>query len=404
VNGASKIDTLEVVLTAGCNLRCTYCYQNDKKSRRMEWETLRGALDLLLASRPRKLAVIFLGGEPLLELALIRRAVEHVRAVKRRGKRVSYQLITNGTLLDDEALDFLVENGFDLQVSFDGVREAQALRGAKTFELLDGLLDRLREKRPGYFRERLSVALTLSARAVPHFANSVAYFLRKGIPELLIGPVTTHEPEWRPERITELKEQFERVLASAKRHYRRTGEVPIALFRREGPVDLHAPRRDQMCGAPSGTTLAVDVDGQVHGCAVFTESYQSFPSPFLREKVAALRLGDFRSPEFEDRVRAFPEAARETGIFHGKSRKYSSYGRCGECRFLESCTICPASIGKIPENTDPDRVPDFGCAFNLVALSCRERFPRQPNPVELLTGAVRAYGPLGDLQRRLLGT
>jgi len=315
---------------------------------------------------------------------------------------VSYQVVTNGTLLDDEALDFLVANGFDLQLSFDGVPAAQALRGEKTFELLDRLLDRMRDERPDYFRERLSIAMTLSARALPFFADSVDYFLGKGISEMLIGPVATHEPEWQAERIAELEAQFERVLASAKRHYRRTGEVPLTLFRRQGPADVHSPRRDEMCGAPSGTTMAIDVDGQVHGCVVFSESYQSFPSPFLRERVEALRLGDFRSPEFPELVAAFPQRARATGIFHDKSRKYSSHGRCGDCRFLASCTICPASIGKIPGNRDPDRVPDFGCAFNLVALACREKFPRQPNPVELLTGAVRARGPLGELQRRLL--
>jgi uncharacterized protein len=370
----------------------------------MTWETLRGALELLVSSRRQELTVIFLGGEPLLELPLIRRAVEHLREALPAGKKVSYQLITNGTLLDEEALGLLVANDFDLQLSFDGVREAQALRGEKTFEVLDSLLDRLRDGSPEYFRGHLSIALTLSARALPYLADSVDYFLAKGVPELLIGPVTTHEPEWKLERIAELEEQFERVLDSAKTHYLRTGEVPVALFRKEGADDIHAPRRDQMCGAPTGTTMAIDVDGQVHGCAVFTESYQSFPSPFLRERVEALRLGDFRAPEFADRVQAFPEIARATGIFHEKSRKYSSYGRCGECRRLAECSICPASIGKIPGNIDPHRVPDFGCAFNLVALACRDRFPRQPNPVELLTGEVRAYGPLGELQRRLLGS
>jgi hypothetical protein len=64
-------------------------------------------------------------------------------------------------------------------------------------------------------------------------------------------------------------------------------------------------------------------------------------------------------------------------IVNGKENKYSSYGTCAECRFLSSCSVCPTSIARIPGNRDPDRVPDFPCAFNLVALEARERFLRR---------------------------
>lgn len=397
------IDTLEVILTAGCNLRCQYCYQNEKKARRMEWETLSAALDLLLASRRRRLTLIFLGGEPLLEFPLVRRAVDHVRANRRPGRRVRYYLITNGTLLGDEETRFLVRNRFDLQLSFDGVPQAQALRGGRTFEVLDRLLDRLREEHPSYFRDHLKIAMTLTAATVPHLADSIAYFLRKGVAEVELTPVATHDPLWRRERIEELDHQFSRVFALSLRHYRRTGEVPFVLFRRgSGEAGFHAPEGSAMCGAPSGRTLAVDVDGQVQGCAVFVESYQSFPSPFLSQRVAAMRMGDLRAADFPERLRGYPEAARETGIFHGKENKRSSYGRCAECRFLATCAICPASIGHIPGNSDPDLIPDFPCAYNLVALAYRERFPVLPDPLEVLTGAVRAYGPSGRAQRSLL--
>src|SRR5262245_61579651 len=99
------ISTLEVVLTASCNLRCSYCYQNAKQARRMEWDTLRHALDLALKSQRPDLHIVFLGGEPLLELPLVRRALEHVEARLPKDKRIKYTLSTNGLLLDDEAID-----------------------------------------------------------------------------------------------------------------------------------------------------------------------------------------------------------------------------------------------------------------------------------------------------------
>jgi hypothetical protein len=125
----------------------------------------------------------------------------------------------------------------------------------------------------------------------------------------------------------------------------------------------------------------VDVDGQVHGCVTFAGSFQSFPSTFLKSRIDSLSLGDVRDPGLADRYEAFPEAVRRAAIFHAKHDKYSSYGRCGECLYLESCSVCPMSIGHIPGNEDPDRVPDFSCAFNLVSLRYREIFARRRSSV-----------------------
>ena len=143
-----------------------------------------------------------------------------------------------------------------------------------------------------------------------------------------------------------------------------------------------------MCGVGRGETPAVDVDGQVHGCLMFVDSYQRFPTAFLRTRLQAMRMGDLRDPRFAERLAAYPAAARAAGIFHDKQDKYSSYGRCGECRFLSDCGVCPVSIGHEPGTTDPNRVPDFQCAYNLVSLKYRERFPFQPDAVEQLTGGA----------------
>ena len=140
----AEITQLDVILTAGCNLRCSYCYQNDKKARRMKWDTLRASADLVLASQRPQVGLLFVGGEPLLEFPLIQRAVEYIEERRTASQRIQYQVITNGTLLVDDHLDFFADHGFEVQLSFDGVEPAQQLRGRGTFATLDALLDRLR--------------------------------------------------------------------------------------------------------------------------------------------------------------------------------------------------------------------------------------------------------------------
>jgi sulfatase maturation enzyme AslB (radical SAM superfamily) len=382
-----RVHLLELVLTASCNLRCSYCYQNAKQGRRMTWETLQTALDIVLCSDPPEVTILFYGGEPLLELPLIRRAVEHVEATGTPGKRVQYVMSTNGMLLDEETASFLAEHRFETQLSFDGVPAAQAARGAGTHARLDALLDRLRLDHPVFYRNDFRTSITLHSGNVHHFADSIAYFFDKRVARIDFGPLFTHDAGWTDAHRVELDRQLARIFERSVRHYEDTGEVPFGAFRKTTePEARHGPRGRAMCGVGGGEALAVDVDGQVTGCVTFADSYQRLPSDLLKSRLDTMRLGDVRDPALPRRLALYPEAARAAGIFNGKHRKHSSYGRCGECAYLDECAVCPTSIGHIPGNTDPDRVPDNLCAYNLVSLAYKARFPRQPDPIEVLSG------------------
>jgi hypothetical protein len=75
-------------------------------------------------------------------------------------------------------------------------------------------------------------------------------------------------------------------------------------------------------------------------------------------------------------------------------RRHSSYRRCADCEYLGRCRICPLANAHETSRGDPDRVPDFLCAFNQVSLAHRDRFPCQPSDHDLLSGMV----PLPSLE------
>jgi sulfatase maturation enzyme AslB (radical SAM superfamily) len=392
-----RVGSMDVVLTAGCNLRCTYCYENSKQDRRMDWSTLKGSIDLLLRSRRDSVNLTFYGGEPLLQFDLLVRAVEYIRSRRLRRPAVRYSMITNGTLLRGEVADFVAAHRIRTQISFDGVREAQDLRGRGTFRRLDGVLSSLRRRHPLFFREDVSVSVTVLGSTLRHLAASIAYFLRKGVQEITISPLVTHDPSWKAASKDELDAQFAAIFRMSARHLERRGEVPIVLFRRNEPDSVHRPLDRAMCGVGRGEALTVDVDGEVSACVMFARSYQTFSSDFLKDRFRRMELGPLRGPELAARLSRLPERTREAGIFHSKQNKRSSYARCGECRFLETCTVCPVSIGNMPGNTDPDRVPDHQCAFNLVTRAWRERFPVQATPLDQMLGRA----PLPRMMRQL---
>ena len=162
--------------------------------------------------------------------------------------------------------------------------------------------------------------------------------------------------------------------------------MPLTVFREvRGRASISSEPR-AMCGVGRGEQLAVDVDGQVHGCLTFVESDQPFPTAFLRSRVEALRLGDLRGADLAENLRAYPAAVERAGIFSNHQRRYSSgtltarsavtwrIARSARCR-----SACTAGA-----DGDPDRIPDFHCAYNLVSLKYRARFPSQPSAAEIL--------------------
>jgi radical SAM protein with 4Fe4S-binding SPASM domain len=377
---AASVQSLDVVLTTACNLNCAYCFQNLRAERSMSWNVLRSALDLLLDSDQPEPEIIFYGGEPLLELPLITRAIEYLEG--ENGGKVAVSVFTNGTLLDSGTMRLLARRGVDTQISFDGVEAAQQLRAPGTFSRIDRTLWRLRDEHPDFLRDHCSAAITLSSRNLEYLADSFAHLADRGVGEIVVSALITHDEGWRPESLDVLAAQLERILELSIEHFESTGEIPFAPFKQAKPINSPVEAPPGMCSASGIANLAVDVDGQVYGCVLFAESYQSFPDGMLRKCLQPMRLGDLRAPNFGKRLETYPATAAAARIFTGKEEKRSSYRECRGCRFINLCSVCPISIGHIRGNTDPHRVPDLQCALNLAVLSARELFLRETRVAE----------------------
>jgi sulfatase maturation enzyme AslB (radical SAM superfamily) len=381
-----KPSRLTLILTTRCNMNCSYCYQNVRVPRSMEWSVAEAAVDLALSASGNRRELTFYGGEPLLEFDLMRRVVDYVETARRPDERVGYWIVTNGTLVTDKVSDFLAAHEFKILLSFDGVHAAQDFRGQGSFETVDRALDSLRERHPDYTRRAVEISVTVSPLAVRLLADSVSYFLGKGVQEIDLTPVMTPYPGWDEECLRELEAQFERVLRRSLEHLERTGEAPLLLYAGKGHLSGPQVTSRAMCEIVDDNSWAVDVDGRVSGCTLFAASIQEFGSPLLRQCQSVLALGHVADQDLLAKCASFPDAVARLPIFSEKEKKYSSYRRCADCRFFAACVTCPASIGFAEGNTDPHRVPDYYCAFNYTALASRDGFPVQPTNLEVVRG------------------
>jgi uncharacterized protein len=108
---------LALSVTADCNLRCSYCYAcGGEEKTMMSWPIAKRAIDVMAECFPA-FKVQFTGGEPLLNLDLIERAVNYLDDL---GLSSPCQIQTNATLVTADVAGRLKGLKLGIGVSLDG--------------------------------------------------------------------------------------------------------------------------------------------------------------------------------------------------------------------------------------------------------------------------------------------
>ncbi len=115
-------------LTDRCNLRCTYCYLPHVKNT-MDLETGKQVIDAVFRSADiykfSSVLLKYAGGEPLLSLSLLQKIHQYAEEnALKSGTALESVLLSNGTLLTEEAVNFLKAHQIRLMISLDGLNTA----------------------------------------------------------------------------------------------------------------------------------------------------------------------------------------------------------------------------------------------------------------------------------------
>lgn len=157
-------------VTEGCNLKCKYCvyfseaylhYQRQYQDK-MDFSIAKKAIDYYIegykkvkkGSPYKRGAITFYGGEPLLNFKLIKEIINYLKSIGEDNSFI-YSITTNGTLLTNEIIDFLVTNDFVISVSLDGPEEIhdnnrKYIDGRGSFSTVIKNILQLRERYPNY--------------------------------------------------------------------------------------------------------------------------------------------------------------------------------------------------------------------------------------------------------------
>ena len=261
-----------------CNLRCRYCFADEGAyhavREMMSFETAKAAIDFLLKeSGDRKvLEVDFFGGEPLMNLDVVKQTVYYAKEEgKKRGKRFLFTTTTNALLLDDETIRFFNDEMENVVLSLDGRKEVhdavrKTVNGKGSFDAVIGQIKkfvRARGDRHYYVRG------TFTAKNLD-FSKDVLFLADSGFDSLSVEPVVTDIPDLKitKEHIPQIEREYE---ALCDEYIKREEEGKGFLFFHFN-VDLEGgpgpSKRVSACGA-GNEYFSVVPGGDIYPCHQF---------------------------------------------------------------------------------------------------------------------------------------
>jgi uncharacterized protein len=192
------------VVTLRCEHSCGYCQVSRRAVARTEYdmspETALAAVDAAFRSPSPQLKFEFQGGEPLLNMEIVRLVTETAQRRNRtEGRQLAFVIASNLALLDDEVLDFADEYDVYFSTSLDGPRELHNRNrprpGRDSWErALEGI-ERIRQ-RLGH--HRVSALMTTTAASLGRVRDVIDCYLEHGFRDVFLRPISPYGFALRP--------------------------------------------------------------------------------------------------------------------------------------------------------------------------------------------------------------
>lgn len=262
-----------------CNLRCKYCFASTgdfgEGRKLLDVETGKKAIDFLLEhSKGRhNLELDFFGGEPLMNTPVIKEVVKYARSKEKEyNKKFRFTTTTNGVLLDDETIDYLNDEMYNIVLSIDGRKEVNdrmrpAVNGKGSYDVIMPRFKKFVQKRGDgqYYVRGTYTKYNLD------FAEDVKHFYEEGFDQISVEPVVT-DPKMAyaltEEDLPRINEEYERLadyIIEKKRNGEQINFFHFMLDLDQGPCAI---KRLRGCGC-GNEYVAVTPDGDIYPCHQF---------------------------------------------------------------------------------------------------------------------------------------
>jgi uncharacterized protein len=256
------ITKLELILTEGCNLACSYCFEKNMLGyKRMPISIAEQAVDLLFdySGKQTDVNITLFGGEPMLNF----KAIEHIlpyaeQKAATRGNRIRFNMTSNGTLIDAQKAEYLARHRVYVLLSIDGMaptndRYRVDKKGRGTFERVAAGLRHLQQT-----QKWIGVKITVMPSNVPNLFRDVLELRKMGVNQFLIGHATG--VYWADEDMKHYAEELRQLL----RWYRREKDDSLRI----DEFDERADAGHSFFGCQAGrNSISVSINGEISPCS-----------------------------------------------------------------------------------------------------------------------------------------
>jgi uncharacterized protein len=178
-------------ITEQCNFRCQYCkfggtyhYARKHSKNKMTQETALRSIDFFLkrSTNTEVLKIGFYGGEPLTNFDLIKTTVNYIK--EKTDKKISFSLTINGSLLDEEKINFFVTNDISLLISLDGPkiihdRYRRTINNEPTFNNILKNIELIKYINNDYYMNKVGFSVVISP---PYSLDEIVdFFIKESI-------------------------------------------------------------------------------------------------------------------------------------------------------------------------------------------------------------------------------
>ncbi len=332
------------VLTLRCNCACTYC-QASRQSRDatdyydMTVESAHRSVDLMMQCPAHDITVEFQGGEPLLNFKVLKEIVRYTKEVNKTvGKNLSFVVCTNLSLVTDEMLQFMKEEGVGVSTSVDGPAELHDFNRCRSIKTAchSVVVEKIQKAREVLGRQNVSALMTTTRESLKHPKEIIDEYLRLDLGSIFIRALNPYGYAVKTEKsigysMEDFVDFYKNALAYIIEINRKGTVFPEAyatlLLRKMltpwpvGFVDLQSP---------TGNGFAVTVynyDGDV---------YASDESRMLSEMGDThFRLGSVMTDSYSD---IFFGSAMQNLAVHGIAETLAG---CSDCAYVPYCGADP---------------------------------------------------------------
>lgn len=323
------IGLLKIQLGLSCNYSCDYCSQKfverAPETNKKDIDVFLEKLDVLEFDEAQGLKIEFWGGEPLVYWKTLKPLAEAILDRFSSWKRKpQFSIITNGSILNDDIIDWLMKYNFIVSISHDGpgqhVRGPDPFDDPETKKTILGFYRMMTRLKKGFSFNSMLNAKNQSRKAIYDWFVELT-----GNPDIQLGEgtiVDSYDEDGMQNSLQTLEEHFQ---------FRRTGFSDI--FTTQGKIGFmgilskinnftqsiltHHDSKSlgQKCGMDNENTLAIDLRGNVLTC----------------QNVSSLEISKNGESHLGGNLDDYDNVAIKT------STHWSSRAECPKCPVLHLC-------------------------------------------------------------------